>query len=68
MRYEFKRTGDKHVGFIAEDVPDDVANAEHTSVKVMDIVSVLACCVKEQQKTIDQLTSRVAQLEAQRKA
>jgi len=64
VQYEFKRSGDKHVGFIAEDVPDDVANAEHTSVKVMDIVSVLACCVKEQQKTIEQLTSRVAQLEA----
>lgn len=64
VRYEFARTGEKHVGFIAEDVPDEVANAEHTSVKVLDLVSVLACVVKEQRETIARLAERVELLEA----
>lgn len=64
VQYEFTRTGEKHVGFIAEDVPDEVANASHTSVKVMDVVSVLACVVKEQRATIEQLVRRVEHLEA----
>jgi len=63
VSYEFKRSGEKHLGFIAEDVPDEVANADHTSVKMGDIISVLACCVKEQQKTIQQLTERLEKLE-----
>mmetsp|Transcript_25950 Transcript_25950/g.76062 ORF Transcript_25950/g.76062 Transcript_25950/m.76062 type:complete len:286 (-) Transcript_25950:540-1397(-) len=61
--FEFKRSGAKHVGFIAEDVPDEVANSEHTAVKMMDIVSVLACCVKDQHETIQRLTERIAALE-----
>lgn len=65
VRYEFARSGEKHVGFIAEDVPDELANASHTSVKVLDLVSVLACVVKEQRAAIERLTERVEQLEAQ---
>jgi BMFP domain-containing protein YqiC len=64
VRYEFKRTGEKHVGFIAEDVPDELANEAHTSVKVLDVVSVLSCVVKEQRETIAKLEARVSQLEA----
>ncbi|KAJ1633380.1 hypothetical protein T492DRAFT_981643 [Pavlovales sp. CCMP2436] len=64
VSFAFTRSGEKHVGFIAEDVPDEVANETHTAVKVMDIVSVLSCVVKEQRAMIKTLTARVAQLEA----
>jgi BMFP domain-containing protein YqiC len=64
VQYEFTRSGESHVGFIAENVPDEVSNATHTSLKVVDIVSVLACVVKEQRETIARLEARVASLEA----
>lgn len=64
VRYEFTRTGEKHVGFIAEDVPDELSNENHTSIKVLDLVSVLTCIVKEQRATIEQLTQRVERLES----
>lgn len=52
-----------HVGFIAEDVPDVVATKDRKGLSPMDIVAVLTKVVQEQQKTIDELTARVNQLE-----
>jgi len=52
-----------HVGFIAEDVPDLVATKDRKSLSPMDIVAVLTKVVQEQQKTIDQLKTRLDQIE-----
>jgi hypothetical protein len=54
---------DPKVGFIAEDVPDLVATPERDGLSALDIVAVVTKVVKEQQKTIDQLNERIAQLE-----
>jgi hypothetical protein len=54
---------EKHVGFIAEDVPALVATGDRTGLSPMDIVAVLTKVVQEQQKTIAELQARVAQLE-----
>ena len=43
----------KHVGFIAEDVPDLVANPDRKSVPIMDVVAVITKVVKDQQQTIE---------------
>lgn len=54
---------DPHIGFIAEDVPDLVATPDHKTLASMDILAVLTRVVQEQQKTIDALQERLAQLE-----
>lgn len=51
------------VGFIAEDVPALVATADRKGLSSMDIVAVLTKVVQEQQRTIDELQTRVQQLE-----
>jgi hypothetical protein len=55
VKYNYKadRT-DRHVGFIAEDVPDLVASADRQGLSPMDIVAVLTKVVQEQQKTIEE--------------
>jgi hypothetical protein len=54
---------ERHVGFIAEDVPALVATADRQGLSPMDIVAVLTKVLQEQQKTIAELQARVAQLE-----
>jgi hypothetical protein len=54
---------EKHVGFIAEDVPALVATGDRTGLSPMDVVAVLTKVLQEQQKTIAELQARVAQLE-----
>jgi len=54
---------DKHVGFIAEDVPDLVASKDRKGMSSMDVVAVLTKVVQEQQKTIADLSRKVAELE-----
>lgn len=55
--------GEEYVGFIAEDVPDLVANKDRKSLSTMDVVAVLTKVVQEQQKTIEALSAKVEQLE-----
>jgi hypothetical protein len=62
FRYKAEPT-DAHVGFIAEDVPDLVATQGRKGLAPMDIVAVLTKVVQEQQKTIEQLSAKVDQLE-----
>ncbi|HEV7238995.1 MAG TPA: tail fiber domain-containing protein [Thermoanaerobaculia bacterium] len=57
---------DGKVGFIAEDVPEMVATPERQNLSALDIVAVVTKVVQEQQKTIDQLNQRIAQLEQER--
>ena len=60
VKYNYKiDASDKHVGFIAEDVPDLVATKDRKGLSPMDIVAVLTKVVQEQQKTITELSRQV---------
>jgi hypothetical protein len=50
---------DKHVGFIAEDVPELVATQDRKGLSPMDIVAVLTRVVQEQKNTIAELSKKV---------
>ena len=64
VRYAAKADpSEKHVGFIAEDVPELVATSDRKGLSAMDVVAVLTKVVQEQQKTIDQLKTKVEELE-----
>ena len=54
---------ERHVGFIAEDVPDLVASTDRKGMSAMDVVAVLTKVVQDQQKTILELSGKVAALE-----
>lgn len=54
---------EKHVGFIAEDVPSLVATKDRKALSPMDIVAVLTKVVQEQTKTIEALSAKVDMLE-----
>jgi len=78
VKYNYKADKtERHVGFIAEDVPALVASKDRKSLSPMDITGVLTKVVQEQakmvkelqksiqeqQKTISNLNSRIAELE-----
>jgi Chaperone of endosialidase len=52
-----------HVGFIAEDVPELVATSDRSGLSSMDVVAVLTKVIQEQQRTIEDLQTRMQQLE-----
>jgi hypothetical protein len=54
---------DLQVGFIAEDVPALVATPDRKGLSSMDVVAVLTKVLQEQQKTIEELRSRLECLE-----
>jgi hypothetical protein len=54
VRYRYKvNPEEKHVGFIAEDVPELVAREGRKSLSPMDIVAVLTKVVQEQKATLE---------------
>lgn len=55
---------ERHVGFIAEDVPDLVAAPDRKSLSSMDIIAVLTKVAQEREKTISELQARLAKVEA----
>jgi hypothetical protein len=66
VRYNYKtEPQETYVGFIAEDVPELVAqtSTDRKYLNSMDIVATLTRVVQEQQKTIEQLSKKVDQLE-----
>jgi hypothetical protein len=64
VKFRYKiREDEQRVGFIAEDVPDLVANGDRKSLNPMDILAVLTKVVKEQQKTISELQEKIKKLE-----
>ena len=66
VKFRYKvNPGERHLGFIAEDVPDIVATYDRKGMSSMDVVALLTRVVQEQQKTIEKLSKRVSQLEAQ---
>ena len=68
VKFQYKsEPGEQYLGFIAEDVPELVAMNNHKSLSPMDIVAVLTKVVQEQQKTIEELSGRLAKLEGEKK-
>lgn len=61
FRYKTEDDDTRHVGFIAEEVPDLVAVPDRKGVSAMDIVAILTKVVQHQQR---QITELYAQLEA----
>lgn len=62
---------ERHVGFIAEDVPAIVASSDRKGLSPMDVVALLTKVVQEQQKliqaqqlTVDSLSQRIEAIEA----
>jgi len=53
---------DPHVGFIAEDVPELVADPSRKSISTVDIVAVLTKVVQKQEETIEQMQKEIADL------
>ena len=70
VKYNYKvDKEEKHVGFIAEDVPELVATTDRKGMSPMDVVAVLTKVVQEQQKamkkqqmTIDRLAKEITEL------
>ncbi len=63
VKYNYKSdASEKYVGFIAEEVPDLVAQNDRNGLSPMDIVAVLTKVVQEQQKEIAQLKEEMAEL------
>jgi hypothetical protein len=60
VTFRYKAEEDKkHVGFIAEEVPDLVASKDRKGLSAMDIVGVLTKVVQHQQKEIEELKARL---------
>jgi hypothetical protein len=55
--------GETNVGFIAEDVPELVATSDRKGLSSMDVVAVLTKVIQEQQRTIDDMQTRLRELE-----
>jgi hypothetical protein len=54
VRFRYKaEPGDEYLGFVAEDVPDLVATADHTRLGPLDIVAVLTKVVQQQQTAMN---------------
>jgi hypothetical protein len=64
VTFTYKREpAETYAGFIAEDVPELVATNDRKSLAPMDVVAVLTKVVQEQQRLIEDLNSRIDQLE-----
>ncbi|MFZ4439041.1 MAG: tail fiber domain-containing protein, partial [Syntrophales bacterium] len=60
VRFSYKADKeDRHVGFIAEDVPDLVATQDRKGLSPMDIVAVLTKVIQEQKNAISELSQKV---------
>ena len=53
---------DRHVGFIAEDVPDLVATKDRKGMSPMDVVAVLTKVVQKQQRVVQEQRATIAEL------
>jgi len=60
--YKTDRT-EKHLGFIAEEVPDLIATKDRKGLSPMDVVAVLTKVIQDQQKTISAHSEKIAELE-----
>ena len=64
VKFSYRVSSDeRHVGFIAEDVPELVATKDRKGMSPMDVVAVLTKVIQEQQKAIAELSKKVAELD-----
>jgi hypothetical protein len=76
VKFTYKAdASERHVGFVAEDVPELVASQDRKGMSPMDVVAVLTKVIQEQQriaaeqnKTVSVLSERVQALEAELKS
>lgn len=69
VSFTYKGTdGERHVGFIAEDVPELVATPDRKGLSSMDVVAVLTKVVQSQKKLIEEQQAALAALQARVKA
>ena len=59
FKYKADNTGEEHLGFIAEDVPDLVAFKDRKQLSSMDITAILVKVVQEQQEKIEVMTREI---------
>ena len=62
FRYIDDPGGTRRLGFIAEDVPEIIAQPTRDRIRTMDIVALLTAVVREHQRIITSLTADVAEL------
>ena len=63
VKFTYKKDmTEKHVGFVAEDVPELIAMKDRKGLSPMDIVAVLTKVVQEQQKTISTMREELNEL------
>ena len=62
VTFKHMTESERHVGFIAEDVPDLVASKDRKGLSSMDIVAVLTKVVQEQQARMDAQERRIGEL------
>ena len=68
VKFSYKASSDeRHVGFIAEDVPELVATKDRKGMSSMDVVALLTKVVQNQQKTIAELSKKMDELERELK-
>ncbi|MBE9139176.1 tail fiber domain-containing protein [Nodosilinea sp. LEGE 07088] len=67
VKYNYKADQQKEqrIGFIAEEVPDLVANSERDRLSPMDLIAVLTKALQEQQITISELVAEMNTLKQQ---
>lgn len=63
VTFNFKKSDEGKVGFIAEDVPELVAENSRKGLSALDFIAVLTKVVQEQQKTISDLEERLEKVE-----
>jgi hypothetical protein len=73
VTFKYRATEDeRHVGFIAEDVPELVATSDRKGMSPMDVVAVLTKVVKEQQEALQEqnkvVTSQQEAIQGQQQA
>jgi len=64
VKYDYKaiKTSRANLGFIAEEMPDNLASSDRKTISPMEIIPVLTKMIQEQQKAINSLQQNLSQL------
>ena len=64
-KFQYKSSGEEHLGFIAEDVHDLVATEDRKGLSPMDIIAVLTKVMQKQNKTLDKQNEALSKQQKQ---
>jgi len=66
VKYDYKgdKTFRQNLGFIAEDMPDNLASHDRKTISPFEVVPILTRVAKEQQRVIAELQERVRTLQS----